>query len=191
MTFPEPVDPDREPIVRHVSGILLLAVGLVVAACGEEDRMGPAADGPHPDGTLAVSTSTQGRRSRPGWICADRRRQGEHCSRSQRYEGDSSGVRPAPVAIAWCGRSVRDCAARCALRRGSVAGHYCDHVRGPLPISPTRNSRGLPNHGSNNRQRIGIHPILRLVHPFWRLGLRWRLGLAGCRRPERSLNCRG
>ena len=70
-TFPQPADPDREPIVRHVSGILLLAVGLVVAACGEEDRMGPAADGPHPDGTLAVSTSTRGADpDRDGYVLA-------------------------------------------------------------------------------------------------------------------------
>jgi hypothetical protein len=55
ITFHEPDDPDREPIVSHISGILLLAVGLTLAGCGEEDHLGPP-----PEGTPVVSTGTRG-----------------------------------------------------------------------------------------------------------------------------------
>jgi hypothetical protein len=56
MTFPEPDDLDREPIVRHISGILLLAIGLTLAACGEEGQTEPSV----PGGAALVSTSTVG-----------------------------------------------------------------------------------------------------------------------------------
>ena len=55
MTLHESDDPDGEPIVRHISGPLLLAVGLAPVGCGEEDRTGP-----QPVATPVVSPETRG-----------------------------------------------------------------------------------------------------------------------------------
>jgi hypothetical protein len=55
MTLHESDDPDGEPIVRHISGPLLLAVGLALVGCGEEDRTGP-----QPVATPVVSPETRG-----------------------------------------------------------------------------------------------------------------------------------
>jgi hypothetical protein len=55
MTFHEPDDPDGELIVRHISATMLLAVGLALAGCGEEDRTGPP-----PVTTPVISPGTRG-----------------------------------------------------------------------------------------------------------------------------------